>query len=246
MSSGWISTGIVVATLQAEIHPPLQVQRPDDDLLAHLVGLHVDEAAHRCEVAPPKGPSLEGRVPRVVPVQFEPLDGRQVPEVVDRNVSVVGHEPDAGKRIHRRALEGQRARPHLQGVRDAGVDDDLRLLFNHGERLAADLIPLDAGPRPHLDDATDQRLSVVRSNHQVAREELGQSLGESSRRMAELLVDIVRQQIPEGLDIRGADLELEPDLLLLDVVLGDGGGEHRLGADDGVGHRPLAGQRQRE
>ena len=50
-------------------------------------------------------------------------------------------------------MEGHRARPPFERVLDAGVDDDLRILFTRWERFAADLVSPDTGPRRHFEDA---------------------------------------------------------------------------------------------
>ncbi len=52
-----------------------------------------------------------------------------------------------------------------------------------------------------------------------------------------LLMDLVGQQTAECAQILQPDLQIQAYRLLLHLDLGDGGREHGLGADDGVGER---------
>ena len=119
---------------QAQVHPLLQVLRPDDDLRPDLVGLDVEEDVEGSVVLPAQVPAAKARVPRVVPVEVERLLERQVAEVHHRDGLVIDDEADArGSRARRGAwgTDRQRLGTATEGVLEHDKQNRLAFILGH-------------------------------------------------------------------------------------------------------------------
>ena len=85
-----------IASFQPEIYPVLQIFGAYDNFLADLVGFHVDETAHRCEVGSPQCFAVEACVPRVAPIEQQCLNRRKEAEVIYGHALVISDVADAG------------------------------------------------------------------------------------------------------------------------------------------------------
>ena len=226
---------------EPQVHPLLQVLRPEHDLLAHLVRLDVEERRDGGEELAPQVAVLEHREPRVPPVEVERLLDPEVAEVVDGKRVVIRDESDVRRRgapPGTRWRERQPRGPAASGVHDPREHDRLALPGLHRKRLARHLVALDPGARLDLPQVTEQRTAPLVPHHEVLIHEALQPVDPRLRLMAQALVELVWQEVAERLDVPRTDLQLDHHRVLLDEDLGDGGRQHCPGDDQGVGqHR---------
>jgi hypothetical protein len=226
--------GNYLCVVQPQIHPALHILGAHDNLLAHFERLDVEKTAHRGKVTATQGALFEGAVPGILPVQYEAQGLSEVTEVVDRHRIVVHHESDTGHRVAARRTEHYLRGLALQLVGQHGGNDGLFILRRHRQFLTGDRVPSYPCPWTNLDQAPRQGAGF-RCQHQVAGEKFLQAFAVGSGAVSHLLVDLIGKQVAEGRQILQTDFQLHPDLSVLDKELGDGGGKHCPGSNNGIG-----------
>jgi hypothetical protein len=223
----------VALAAQPQVHPLAQVLHPGQDLVAHLVGLHVEVGHQGVLVVALEVRVVEGGVPGVR-VQRQGAGGAQVAEVDHRHGLVIDDEADGGARaafrIQRRA-DGQ----GLRGAIGEGIDQ-LHVehpLVRRGVRHPA------AGERvDHAGEGRDAVLAQARlgepklglqglaSVGDEAQALLGEARQPLRRRgpVGRLVAQpVVRDQGLEALQVADIDLQRHLDAVVEDGDLGDVG-----------------------
>ena len=248
LSSSCIATGILAAALQPQVHERLEVLRSHDDLLADLEGVHVEEDAQRRVVLAAEVAVAEVAVPRVLPVEFDDLLGAEVAEVRDGQPLVIEHEADVGDghaaSLRHGGTHAEGGGSGRQRVAEHRVDHHLGSIGGRRQRLAGHLVANDPPACLELRDPSEERLAV-RADDPILAEEPGEPLRMITRVVSELLVDRIRHEPTERLDVAHADLELDAHLAVSHMDLDDRRGLHRARDHDGVAvHDGIAGRGQ--
>jgi hypothetical protein len=185
-----------VPTVETEIDPVLQIPWPNDDFLAHLVGLDIDESTHRLEVGPAQVPARELRVPGIAPVEVEALKRRQIAEIVDRYTAVIDDESDTGAGARR--PEFQLLGATNQPVFEPGEYDDFLLALIGRKGFTGNFVAPNPRARPDFHDLPLESAAIVSDDREVVLEEQRDPLLQRVRRIPHPFIDLIRQKITEN------------------------------------------------
>jgi hypothetical protein len=127
-------------------------------------------------------------------------------------------------------------RKRRQRPKEGGIDDGLRLVPRR-QGLAGDVVPAHALSRGDPHQLPGQRFAIGKDPEFLIHE-VSEPVRERCFAKLHPPMDLVGQEAAKCAQVLKPDLQIETDGFLLHVELRDGGGEHGLGTDDGVGaHR---------